>query len=416
MRRVALRSFVPLAVLIVASSAVACGLSSLGTGVDLYTSGEGGGGPSVSVEPDGSTSTVDGAVSSQQDGAISEGGSSGGDSGAPPGFPTHFGTEGGAPPTAPSLSAICAINTGTPSYTVCLSDGGTASVTTGTIGVVNGVAVLWGHDILFDYDVTVAGTRALAIIANGDVVVQKRIEVSAKGTTAGAGASATAGRGTKAAASTFGGGGGGFATVGGDGFGPSAGGAIFGMDPAVFQGGASGGEGGSFTASCGNAGGGGGALQISALGTITILGTLRANGGGGQGGCGVASNGGGGGGSGGAIFLEALKGVSIQGSLHANGAGGGSGGSGNAMAIGNPGEDGRNDDKVAVGGAALVSGNTEGIGGNGGIGATAPTAGLDNPSGGRSGGGGGAVGRVFIHKLGGAITINGTASPTPAQY
>jgi hypothetical protein len=81
---------------------------------------------------------------------------------------------------------------------------------------------------------------------------------------------------------------------------------------------------------CATAGGaGGGAVQISASGTLTVSGTVRSNGAAGATApCGASDEGGGtGGGSGGGIFLEGLTLVKTGSTLQANGGNGGGDGS-----------------------------------------------------------------------------------------
>ncbi len=151
-------------------------------------------------------------------------------------------------------------------------------------------------------------------------------------------------------------------------------------------------------------GAGGGAVQISVQGSLTVDGTIATGGGGGNGGVGA---GGGGGGSGGMVLLEAGTRIDGIGFLTANGGagGGGGGGSGTATAgaagclrCANPG----------VGGGS--SGSGSGYGGSGAAGGTAAAAGTGGSmySG---GGGGGGVGLVWLRAP--AINVSGLVSPTP---
>lgn len=147
---------------------------------------------------------------------------------------------------------------------------------------------------------------------------------------------------------------------------------------------------------------GGGAVQISASGTLTVNGTISTSGGGGIGGQSGAMdhNGGGGGGSGGAILLEALQ-LAVGGGakLTCNGGAGG-GGREDGLAIGGNGQTGALDTAIpAIGG----NGGTPpaGDGGMGAAGATLPTVG--NAGAGIIGSGGGGAGL-------GVIRLNGVMS------
>ncbi len=157
---------------------------------------------------------------------------------------------------------------------------------------------------------------------------------------------------------------------------------------------------------------GGGALEISASGSILVRGHVDAFGEGGRGGERRAA--GGGGGSGGALLLEADV-VTIEGGLYANGAGGGQAG----------GEDDDDDGEDGDDGAAAVSvanGGSAGPGASGGDGATglvdaqvgedgrsgAGGSGGDRPG----GGGGGGVGRIRINAR--RCALGGEMSPAPS--
>jgi hypothetical protein len=174
--------------------------------------------------------------------------------------------------------------------------------------------------------------------------------------------------------------------------------------------GGSGGAGGGPGVITGPRGGsGGGALQLTAFGSITISGVIDAGGGGGGGG-GADPNGnnagaGAGGGAGGAILLEAPSvTLTTSGILAANGGGGGAGGGGTTA--GPPGQRGTRSTTPAAGGQR---GNSSG--GAGGAGETAAAPGgnvVDN----NAGGGGGGVGRIRIRAS--SPTIDGTLSPAPS--
>ncbi len=213
-----------------------------------------------------------------------------------------------------------------------------------------------------------------------------------------------------------GGGGGGIGGgAGGDGsdlqVGGGAGGACIAatLEPLIGgSGGATGGQGAATVNAVG--GGGGGALQISALGSITVTGTITMAGAGGQGGPPggppASAAAGGGGGAGGGVLLEAPT-VTLGGVIAANGGGGGGGGA-STLAGGN-GTTGTPNATPAPGGMAPNTSN--GSGGAGAAGATAATAGAvaTNSNG---GGGGGGAGVIYV-RAAGAPTIAGTLSPAP---
>jgi hypothetical protein len=185
------------------------------------------------------------------------------------------------------------------------------------------------------------------------------------------------------------------------------------LTPTALRGGCRG-QTGADESGAGNDGGAGGhsggALYLTATGSLSIAGQVRASGAGGTGG--QAQAGGGGGGSGGMVVVEAPT-IAIAGTIAANGGGGGEGGArvanggggGSTDITGQPGADGGTTTTPAAGG----TGNDTrfGFGGNGGAGSTAATAGTTSIVAG--GGGGGAVG---IIKLIGAATVTGTVTPS----
>ena len=269
----------------------------------------------------------------------------------------------------------------------------------------------------------VRGGRPLVMVAAGSVVINGYFaaysEVTLPGDpirTAGPGGFGPAlgpgagGSGAKpGAADSSGGGGAGSATAGGIGGvkgavpGGTAGSMTSGAGAALLGGGG-GGNGGGFVAGvCGNrgrGGPGGGAVQISAIGKITIGITagIDVGGAGGAGGCknngSDQFSGGGGGGAGGMVVLESVAGIELQAgsAIAASGGGGGEGGDGNGF--GERGESGIFPSGTALGGNSNNGGN----GGNGGVGngiltPTSPGPGLSDATG---GGGGGAAGRAFF--------------------
>jgi len=181
--------------------------------------------------------------------------------------------------------------------------------------------------------VRATGTYPLAFFIHGDVSILGALSVAAYGalpTPAPAGANSTCGLGSGSAgggaSSAYGGGGGGgaFGAAGGEGgngnlqAGGAAGEPLTTPSHTPLRGGCAGSPGNAGA----TAGGGGGALQISAGGTIAIMGTVSASGGGGGS---APGSGGGGGGSGGMIVLESATSVTGTGQLTANGGGGGGG-------------------------------------------------------------------------------------------
>jgi hypothetical protein len=138
-----------------------------------------------------------------------------------------------------------------------------------------------------------------------------------------------------------------------------------------------------------NAGGfGGGAVQISAAGTITVAGGIFTNGAGGSGG--ALSSGGAGGGSGGAILLEARTiDLAATAVVTANGGGGGEGGDSDNLGL--RGEDGKQGTAVAEGGERIG-----GFGGSGGDGGAEDPPGNGLLGGEGGGGGGGSSGQLLF--------------------
>ena len=157
-----------------------------------------------------------------------------------------------------------------------------------------------------------------------------------------------------------------------------------------------------------NGAAGGGAIQLSVAGTLTIAGTVATPGRGGLGGSSTA--GGGGGGSGGAILLEAnTLNIAASGALTANGGSGGCGGQNNSS--GSNGVSGSTGDATP---AQPSCGASSGIGGTGGTGTfDAANGGSGRGATAGGGGGGGAVGRIRINAT--ACSLSGVRSPVPAS-
>ncbi|HEX4454744.1 MAG TPA: hypothetical protein VH143_27980 [Kofleriaceae bacterium] len=284
--------------------------------------------------------------------------------------------------------------------------------------------------------ISVTGSHPLVIVVHADATISGTLDVSAfvdeDGTsTPGPGADdpmqCAGGSGADGIASTGtggggGAGGGGFGDQGGDG-GDGDGGGHGGhgghgaangsgsLQP--LRGGCSGGNGGAaLTAGTeASSGGGGGALEITALGTITIDGSLFSAGAGG-GTPEMINSGGAGGGAGGAILLDGdVVQVNAGASLCANGGGGGEGGQiASASAPGQPGTCSETLD--ADGGMINADG---GDGGNGGGAShTAGTKGAGASGGAGGGGAGGSVGRIRARGRGTPATLDPAATVSPA--
>jgi len=183
--------------------------------------------------------------------------------------------------------------------------------------------------------------------------------------------------------------------------------------PGLLVGGCPGGHGGDGSGGGGGGAGGnaGGAIYLLAGGSIAVAGKINASGSGGTGGsAGMFSSGaGGGGGAGGVIGLEALS-ITIAGSLYANGGGGGGGGGGMAANSGQPGAD-----PTAATAAAPGGNGGNGGGGNGGNGSIAAQAGATakaaiNNVESAGGGGGGGAGLIRVFGVPPA-SLTGTLSP-----
>ena len=282
-----------------------------------------------------------------------------------------------------------------------------------------------------DVTVRVVGERPLVVISSGNIGRDGVVDAGGQGETPGAGgagpgAGPGAGQpGTVAGTNNdSGGGGAGHATDGARGghgcpisdsncnpnpdrADGAPGGSLYGDQAVpVLEGGSGGGagsagsEGGNEPCTLGPGGAGGGAVQLYALGTITIRGGINAGGGGGTGGgTGGECNdtGGGGGGAGGVIYLQAER-IVFSGTLAANGGGGGAGGG-----IGAPADasDGALSDAPALGGSLEPEGatadNGSSPGGPGAAGALLPGPGGDEIGETNGGGGGGASGYIVLH-------------------
>jgi hypothetical protein len=176
------------------------------------------------------------------------------------------------------------------------------------------------------------------------------------------------------------------------------------------QGGSGGGRGSpGGTATAPSGGGGGGALQITAVKSLEITGTINAGGAGADGGpasAGDAGSGAGGGAGGGVLLESPIVIVGSTAIVAANGGSGGGGGGGIAGLAGLPGENAAAASTPVQGGGGQENSAN---GGSGGAATSPPDVGGDGISNG--GGGGGAVGAIAIR--GHLRVLTGTISPFP---
>lgn len=352
------------------------------------------------------------------------------------GYPTSNFTQGQLPASAGAVVVSCNVTINTSS-----ADGG-VSWTTCPTGVpapafrvipagANTAALLFMDSLTINTGavVTAIGARPLIFAVQGAVVINGGLSVGSGG--AGSDLDCAPGSGSPGTASgnpqTAGGGGGaGFLTDGTDGSdglngGPKGAlGSSNGQDALIpLRGGCRGGNGGRATGTgsgSGLGGRGGGAVQVSSGGAITInaSGTIAASGEGGRGGEVDQRIGGGGGGTGGAILLEAMTlTVNPGGAVVANGGAGGEGsGWGGNPYSGVDGQDGQRGTVRALCPAFVCGGN----GGSGGALAGGPTAATSggtgscaaNPPG---GGGGGSAGRIRLNAVNGCTLTAAVISP-----
>lgn len=408
-RSFGVRRVIPVAVAfafaLASTIAAGCGLDATGERAGYEPLDEdGGGNPSGNGGRGGAN--VDGPSTDGDDGPNTGDGS--------PGLDAEGNRPDAGVPFAPS-------NIGPTSYRLDGSDFSIGLVTTTVIDTTNltidgatsptfvadGNIAVWSlHEVDISGTLEVKGTRALAIVASGAVNLTGSIEAYASSSTAGPGGAPPTGGGKGADGLVSGdlgsgGGGAGHATVGAAGAtrAMSAGGAGgTAVNPtSALVGGAGGGNGGGFDKNgCsgkGSAGAGGGAVQISALGSITFgfPASIDVHGGGGLGGC-SKGKGGGGGGAGGTIVLESVGALTIPSNTTLGATGGAGGAGGGDILDGADGQDGRlSASAVASGGFGSQTG-----GGNGGNVGNPPTIGVS----GGGGGGGGAMGRIVLRARG----------------
>lgn len=242
-------------------------------------------------------------------------------------------------------------------------------------------------------DMTITGSLPVAFVATGTIDVKGKIEAGGHSTIAGPGGvneGPMVGRYQRTNGTNVtifsGGGGNGTAAAG------TLGGSIGNLS--VLQGG---GRGGEADAQTPEGGGGGGAIQLSSQTSITIEGGINVGGGGGTNNMS--------GGAGGTIVLEAGT-VSIGGTLAANGgAGCACNGQNSTPAM----MDGQYSGAASIAPSCSISSNTL-YGGSGGTGTTGPIQGhglfvgaAANPA-----GDGGAVGRIVINTSSGMFSSTGS--------
>lgn len=263
-------------------------------------------------------------------------------------------------------------------------------------------------------------TLPIAFVAQGDIVIRGRIDVSANGLLAGPGGHHSGNQSDTIACQggessgmppqpSGGAGGGGGATTGGPGGLSSLGAGAPGgaADPQLepLGGGCQGGYVYVNNDNVAWGGGGGGGLQLASRTQIRFVdrGSVDASGGGAS--AGTYILGGAGGGAGGSLLLEAPQ-VILDGPEVVVSTKGGGGSSAAGTSGGLPGADGGTEAAPALGGRPA----TLAWGGNGG-GVNPPTGGADAAGGGASGGGGGgAAGTVGIYTRNGAVAPqNGAA-------
>ena len=288
------------------------------------------------------------------------------------------------------------------SESITLDTSDDASCNGGVVAQVNGpeICVLRYGSITVERNKTfrVKGARALAMVADGSLVIDGTLDVSANSVEHGPGGGFVELPFIPPPGQTAGFGGVGFRTAGGSGGTSTAdGGAANGsaalMDPALLvelvsspRGYFAGGYGG------GGTGGAGGAVTlISCRGTLSVPGLIDAGGGGGSGGWAILEStiSAMGGGAGGNVVLQGMM-VEVTGQVFANGGSGGAGcrtHSGNAETSQMGADGSRSTTAGAPGGSAQNLGG--GDGGAGGFGDTPPAPGRRSLSGSAGGGGGG---------------------------
>lgn len=277
------------------------------------------------------------------------------------------------------------------------------------------ICVVRARTIAVKTNIAYAGIRVVALVADGDLVIDGSVSVSARGPSDGPGGGGQDQVSGGGALGNIGGGGAGFRSAGGNGgqsTGPGNGGAVA-PDPTgalKLVGGYRAGMDAGLAVPGGGAGGG--LALISCAGTIHVNGDLAANGGGGDFGGDYDTDfrSGAGGGSGGLIALQAMHvELGLAGALYANGGGGGGGGALTGV-HGVAGDDGPLDAFSCANGG--TPGGSPAAGGDGGCKAHAPRAGVFHMT--SSGGGGGAMGWVIVYlPPGSSPTSNSAKESSP---
>lgn len=336
--------------------------------------------------------------------------------------PTNF-TSSQLPPSAGAAVISCDVTIDTSGSEVGWSTCSSGGVPHST--VVGSSMLIFFDSLTINAGVTVraVGSRPLIIAVKGDANIAGTLTASSEGTQgAGSDVSCASGGGENGGASgnpqTAGGGGGGaFGTNGGKGAKGDHGGPLGDRGDlngnstlTPLRGGCPGGDGGRASQGSGRGGHGGGALQLTAGGRLTLTpgATVSAHGEGGRGGLANQRIGGGGGGSGGAILLEAMRlEVNAGAAVVANG---GAGGEGSGITDGGDGQHGQRSSLRAIPLSLTCGGN----GGNGGARAGDPGSGREPNCGDDfpGGGGGGSEGRVRFN-VRDSCSVNGLALISP---
>ncbi|MFY0571887.1 putative metal-binding motif-containing protein [Archangium lansingense] len=328
-------------------------------------------------------------------------------------------------------------SSGTPSWT----NSGCGLTPPAHVVTGDGFVVVPVRDLTVNAPLRVVGARPVILAVYGNATLNNNILAHSSHTEAVMGAGSgvvcsgrAGGSGNVGNADGSGGGGAGLATEGGLGGanddGSATGGTKGSLLPGGFTplvGGCQGGSGGNPAGTVAGVGGnGGGALQISVAGTLTLRGVVTVSGAGGKGGgrppapATPPSNsaaGGGGGGSGGLLVLEAddLV-VDPSARITANGGAGGEGAGsrGSNYYPGSSGANGSTDSAVqALGGHGAA--DDGGAGGVGGAGSSSPGNGVSGSGsqGGGGGGGGGAAGRILLRGVTSCAAIPAGAIISP---
>jgi hypothetical protein len=321
---------------------------------------------------------------------------------------------------APTFTAFCPGKTAPALTIVAQSQAGAPEL---AVWVVNDLSIPAGGSL------RVTGSRPLVIVAFGSADIAGEINAAASFNKAGAGGSVSCGVGagpdgndsdSDAYTAGSGGGGGGFGSAGG------VGGAAMGAccvavgggkveaapELVPLRGGCDGGRGGRSNVAdvtdTAVGGAGGGALQLTVAGMLSVQGTISVSGGGGRHGA-NNGDGGGGGGSGGALLLEAGDIVVAQGAwLTANG-GSGAGGNPRSYNQATDGQDGLW--KALTPAPGGLGYNDSGAGGPGATNAAGGDGASAVGQNGRAGGGGGGGhGRIMISANSGC-SMGGHSSP-----